>query len=135
MTSSHFPGSPLNPLTPRDYPCDDAASAMLATLIECGYSSDEINGAFAKLGYHRLAALQPADQARDAARYRWLCSNNFDRQATQIQCWVHSWEPHSVTGEPTEWKYRQCGTLDAVIDNAMAEDAAIDAAMATKEAR
>jgi len=68
----------------------------------------------------RQAALE-----KDAARYRWLCGNNFDREgATQVHTWLHTWEPHSQTGEPTEWKQRiRGGALDAAIDAAMAADA------------
>lgn len=64
---------------------------------------------------------------RDAARYRWLCYNNFDRQGlTQVHTWRHTWEPHSQTGEPTEWKARvRGGALDLVIDEAMAAEEAI----------
>ncbi len=61
----------------------------------------------------------------DAERYRWLCSNNFDRQGTtQIHTWLHTWEPHSQTGEPTEWMARlRGGALDAAIDAARKEQA------------
>jgi hypothetical protein len=54
----------------------------------------------------------------DAERYRWLCANNFDSQGfTQIHTFVHTWEPHSQTGEPTEWKQRvRGGALDPIID-------------------
>jgi hypothetical protein len=59
--------------------------------------------------------------ARDAARYRWLVENSFDRQGrTQFHVWRHTWEPHSQTGEPTEWQARVRGpALDAAIDAAM----------------
>ncbi len=62
--------------------------------------------------------------ARDAARYRWLCDNNFDKVGvTQIQTWLHTWEPHSETGEPTQWKQRvRGGKLDLAIDKAMQGD-------------
>jgi hypothetical protein len=57
---------------------------------------------------------------KDAERYRWLCNNNFDRQSVQVHTWYHWWEPHSQTGEPTEWKARVCGgALDQIIDRAM----------------
>lgn len=59
----------------------------------------------------------------DAFRYRWLCGNNFDRQRTQVHTWVHTWEPHSVTGEPIEWKARvRGGALDAIIDAEIAKE-------------
>ncbi len=56
----------------------------------------------------------------DAARYIWLCANNFDREGpTQIHTWLHTWEPHSKTGEPTAWMQRiYGGKLDAAIDAA-----------------
>lgn len=66
------------------------------------------------------------EHARDAARYRWLCDNNFDRQGPpQIHTWLHTWEPHSRTGEPTEWKQRIRGgaRLAEIIDAAMASKA------------
>lgn len=61
---------------------------------------------------------------KDAERYRWMCSNNFDRHGvTQIHTWLQTWEPHSKTGEPTEWTRRiRGGTLDAAIDAAMASE-------------
>lgn len=63
--------------------------------------------------------------AEYAARYRWLCSNNFDRQAVQVHTWHHWYEPHSVTGEPTEWKARvRGGALDEIIDAAMKQEKA-----------
>lgn len=68
------------------------------------------------------AAPQQAEAPdRDGARYRWLVSNSFDRQGfTQFHVWQHTWEPHSQTGEPTEWKCRVRGpALDAAIDAAM----------------
>lgn len=75
----------------------------------------------------KARGIQPLNRAdpteRDAARYRWLCDNNFDRQRLQVQTWVHTWEPHSVTGEPTEWKARvRGGALDRVIDAEMDAD-------------
>lgn len=62
---------------------------------------------------------------KDAERYRWLCGNNFDRDGvTQVSTWLHTWEPHSRTGEPVEWIQRvRGGRLDAVIDAAMAPKA------------
>lgn len=57
---------------------------------------------------------------KDAERYRWLVANSFDRQRTQLHVWVHTWEPHSQTGEPIEWKHRVRGTaIDEAIDTAM----------------
>ena len=58
---------------------------------------------------------------KDAERYRWLCANNFDRDGrTQIHTWVHSWEPHSQTGEPINWLQRvRGGNLDQFIDAAI----------------
>lgn len=54
----------------------------------------------------------------DAARYRWLVNNSFDKTGvTQIHLTVHTWEPHSVTGEQTEWVARVRGSaIDAEID-------------------
>ena len=67
---------------------------------------------------------EPVEVERDAdaERYRWLCANNFDREGpTQVHTWLHTWEPHSQTGEPTEWKQRiRGGALDATIDAAIA---------------
>jgi hypothetical protein len=59
----------------------------------------------------------------DAGRYRWLCGNNFDKPGVrQIHTWLHIWEPHSQTGEPTEWTQRLRGSsLDAAIDAAIAK--------------
>jgi len=59
----------------------------------------------------------------DAERYRWLRDNNFDREGVmQVHTWRHTWEPHSKTGEPTEWVQRiRGGALDAAIDAAMKE--------------
>lgn len=74
----------------------------------------------------RIVARQTAD-AMDLARYRWLCDNNFDKRGvTQVHTWLHTWEPHSQTGEPTEWKCRVRGS---------ALDRAIDAAMAAQQAQ
>lgn len=77
-------------------------------------------------GEHKLYAAQgaverePSGDALDAARYRWLCANNFDRKSTQVQTWLQTWEPNSVTGEPTEWKQRIHGAhLDVIIDAAI----------------
>ncbi len=71
----------------------------------------------------RIQRSQPAaqeGQALDAARYRWLAENSFDRPGvTQFHVWQHTWEPHSKTGEPTEWKCRVRGTaIDRAIDDA-----------------
>lgn len=64
---------------------------------------------------------EASDLARDAARYRWLVENSFDREgSTQLHVWLHTWEPHSQTGEPTEWKCRVRGpAIDRAIDGAM----------------
>lgn len=58
----------------------------------------------------------------DAKRYRWLVANSYDKEgATQIHLTVHTWEPHSVTGEPTEWSARIRGpAIDMEIDKALA---------------
>ena len=54
-------------------------------------------------------------QERDAQRWRFLMENSYDSEsATQFHVWEHSWEPHSKTGEPTEWKQRVRGI--ALID-------------------
>lgn len=57
----------------------------------------------------------------DAARYRWLVANSFDREGmAQLHVWLHTWEPHSQTGDPTEWKQRVRGpAIDRVIDAEM----------------
>ena len=58
---------------------------------------------------------------KDADRYRWLVDNSFDREVTQLHVWKHTWEPHSKTGEPTEWKCRVRGpAIDSVVDEALA---------------
>jgi hypothetical protein len=58
---------------------------------------------------------------KDAARWRFLVDNSFDKDGvTQFHVWEHSWEPHSQTGEPTEWKQRVRGpALDHFIDRAI----------------
>lgn len=54
-------------------------------------------------------------QERDAQRWRFLMENSYDsKSVTQFHVWEHSWEPHSKTGEPTEWKQRVRGI--ALID-------------------
>ncbi len=60
-------------------------------------------------------------QERDAHRWRFLMENSYDREsATQFHVWEHSWEPHSQTGEPTEWKQRVGGiALIYFIDRAI----------------
>lgn len=64
-----------------------------------------------------------SEDRKDAERYRWLVDNSFDKGITQLNIWKHTWEPHSQTGESTEWKQRIRGpSLDAVIDAAMQED-------------
>ena len=77
-----------------------------------------------------LEAASPTPDERDAERYRWLCANNFDREgAAQVHTWLHTWEPHSQTGEPTEWMQRiRGGALDAAIAAAMTIEAAVGAA-------
>ena len=67
-------------------------------------------------------------QERDAQRWRFLMENSYDSEsATQFHVWKHSWEPHSKTGEPTEWKQRVRGI--ALIDFI---DRAIEAAHGIK---
>jgi hypothetical protein len=58
----------------------------------------------------------------DAERYSWLVANSFDKEGvTQIHLTAHTWEPHSVTGEPTEWSARIRGpAIDREIDKALA---------------
>ena len=58
----------------------------------------------------------------DAERYRWLVANSFDKEGvTQMHCELHTWEPHSLTGLPTEWTQRVRGpAIDRFIDAAMA---------------
>jgi hypothetical protein len=54
-------------------------------------------------------------QERDAQRWRFLMENSYDSESvTQFHVWEHSWEPHSQTGKPTEWKQRVRGI--ALID-------------------
>ena len=67
-------------------------------------------------------------QERDAKRWRFLMENSYDSESvTQFHVWEHSWEPHSQTGEPTEWKQRVRGI--ALIDFI---DRAIEAAHGIK---
>ena len=67
-------------------------------------------------------------QERDAHRWRFLMENSYDSESvTQFHVWEHSWEPHSQTGEPTEWKQRVRGI--ALIDFI---DRAIEAAHGIK---
>jgi len=69
-------------------------------------------------------------QERDAQRWRFLMDNSYDSQSvTQFHIWEHSWEPHSKTGEPTEWKQRVRGI--ALIDFI---DRAIEAKLKAKNA-
>jgi hypothetical protein len=69
-------------------------------------------------------------QERDAQRWRFLMDNSYDSQSvTQFHVWEHSWEPHSKTGEPTEWKQRVRGI--ALIDFI---DRAIEAKLKAKNA-
>jgi len=67
-----------------------------------------------------LKAMAEQD-ATDAACYRWLIDNSFDKEGvTQFHVWKQSWEPHSKTGEPTEWTQRIRGpALHAAICEAM----------------
>lgn len=60
-------------------------------------------------------------QERDAQRWRFLMENSYDSESvTQFHVWEHSWEPHSKTGEPTEWKQRVRGiALVDFIDRAV----------------
>jgi len=68
-------------------------------------------------------------QERDAQRWRFLMENSYDsNRVTQFHVWEHSWNPHSQTGEPTEWKQRVRGI--ALIDFI---DRAIEAAHGIKE--
>ena len=46
---------------------------------------------------------------RDAARYRWLCANNFDRPSMQVVTFAQWQEPHSATGLPQDWSVAECG--------------------------
>lgn len=75
-----------------------------------------------------IASLQAKHEARvrelekDAARYRWLCDNSYDREGvTQLHVWKHWYEPHSETGEQTAWEVRLRGptSIDAAIDEAI----------------
>ncbi len=69
-------------------------------------------------------------QERDAQRWRFLMENSYDSESvTQFHVWEHSWEPHSKTGESTEWKQRVRGI--ALIDFI---DRAIEAAHGIKGA-
>ena len=71
----------------------------------------------------RAALAQQAEpvEQKDAARWRFLVDNSFDKEnAVQFHVWEHSWEPHSQTGEPTEWKQRVRGpALNRFIDRAV----------------
>jgi hypothetical protein len=71
-----------------------------------------------------LNTTQAERDAKDAARYRWLCNNNFDKEGvSQIHTFLKTWESHSATGEPQLWSQRiRGGALDLIIDRAMAED-------------
>jgi len=85
-------------------------------------------------GKHTLYTTPPqrkplTSQERDAKRWRFLMENSYDSESvTQFHVWEHSWEPHSQTGEPTEWKQRVRGI--ALIDFI---DRAIEAAHGIKE--
>ena len=82
------------------------------------------------LGYTTPPQRKPlTSQERDAKRWRFLMENSYDSESvTQFHVWEHSWEPHSQTGEPTEWKQRVRGI--ALIDFI---DRAIEAAHGIKE--
>ena len=72
---------------------------------------------------HRDELIADVSELRkDANRYRWLISNSFDRdEVTQLHVWIHQWKPHSLTGDPAEWKARVRGpAIDRVIDEALA---------------
>ena len=62
-----------------------------------------------------------SDKLRDAERYEWLRNNSYDREGfAQLHVWKHTWEPHSKTKEPIEWKNRVRGSaIDQAIDAAM----------------
>lgn len=62
--------------------------------------------------------------ARDAARYRWLCNNNYDRTGrTQIHTILH-WSEFSKCGGVVEWQQRmRGGALDRIIDEEMTKGA------------
>ena len=61
------------------------------------------------------------EDEKDAARWRFLVDNSFDKDGvTQFHVWEHSWEPHSQTDEPTEWKQRVRGpALNRFVDRAI----------------
>lgn len=64
-----------------------------------------------------------SDKLRDAERYEWLRNNSYDREGfAQLHVWKHTWEPHSKTKEPIEWKNRVRGSaIDQVIDAVIKE--------------
>jgi hypothetical protein len=69
----------------------------------------------------RFAALVAAAEREDAERWRFLMNNCWDKDGLeQFHVWHHTWEPHSQTGEPTEWKSRLRGpALERAIDAAI----------------
>ena len=109
MTESTRPLTTKNRPSRNDYPLTPAGDLGFAQALVV-WQRDELD---------RLTA-EVAELRRDAER--WLCANNFDKPSTQIHTWLHTWEPHSVTGEPTEWEQRIRGgdNLDRVIDAARA---------------
>jgi len=92
--------------------------AELDALLRARGRNEEISDQKAEI--ERLRAELAASQA-DAARYRWLVANSFDREGVaQLHVWLHTWEPHSQTGDPTEWKQRVRGpAIGWVIDAAI----------------
>lgn len=86
--------------------------------IEVSWCHDKINDS--DIAYIRADTAPPQRkpltiQERDAQRWRFLMENSYDSQSvTQFHVWEHSWEPHSQTGEPTEWQQRVRGI--ALID-------------------
>ena len=100
-----------------------------------GNTGSEPRDWFESLAEMRLVDTAPpqrkplTSQERDAKRWRFLMENSYDSESvTQFHVWEHSWEPHSQTGEPTEWKQRVRGI--ALIDFI---DRAIEAAHGIKE--
>ena len=67
---------------------------------------------------------------KDAERYRWLVANSslIDKEGvTQMHCELHTWEPHSLTGLPTEWTQRVRGpAICRFIDAAMGKEQSND---------
>jgi len=97
------------------------------------YRTEDVDGCFDDTHiplYTTTPQRKPlTSQERDAQRWRFLMENSYDSESvTQFHVWEHSWEPHSKTGEPTEWKQRVRGI--ALIDFI---DRAIEAAHGIKE--